>query len=369
MSDTNELDFLVRRDDLATIRWDAAATRADAPLDDGEVMLAVERYSFTANNVTYARLGDMLNYWAFFRAPEGWGRIPVWGFARAVASRAAGVNEGDRFFGFLPMSPYVRVRAEGANPMGFVDASEHRRPLPSVYQHYARVRSADPAEEDLQAVLRPVFGTGFLIDDWLAEQADFGAEQVVFASASSKTALATAFSLSRRANRACASVGLTSPRNRAFCERVGYYDRVAEYASVATLPVVPTVFVDMAGDWALTEAVHTHFGEALRHSSRVGLTHHEGLRAAPPSGLPGPAPTFFFAPTQIEARRAAWGPEGFAKRLGAAQRAFFDSARGWLTVVHKHGPEAIEAAYRAALSGGIEPSQGLVLSLSAEGTR
>ena len=47
------------------------------PLADGAVRLKVESFAVTANNVTYAVIGDMFGYWNFFPAPEGWGVVPV----------------------------------------------------------------------------------------------------------------------------------------------------------------------------------------------------------------------------------------------------------------------------------------------------
>ena len=44
-------------------------------------------------------------------------------------------------------------------------------------------------------LLRPLFLTSFLIDDFLADNHFFGARRVVFSSASSKTAYGTAFML------------------------------------------------------------------------------------------------------------------------------------------------------------------------------
>ena len=43
-----------------------------APLADGAVRLAVESFSVTANNVTYAMAGDSFKYWDFFPAPDPW---------------------------------------------------------------------------------------------------------------------------------------------------------------------------------------------------------------------------------------------------------------------------------------------------------
>ena len=37
-------------------------------IQDGEVLLQVEKFSFTANNVTYGVAGDSIGYWNFFPA-------------------------------------------------------------------------------------------------------------------------------------------------------------------------------------------------------------------------------------------------------------------------------------------------------------
>src|SRR5213083_3326405 len=113
-------DFLVRRDDLRTTRVDDDA--ADEPLEAGEARLRVERFGFTANNITYGAFGDQIGYWRFFPAEEGWGRIPVWGFGEVVASEAPGIEPGRRFFGYFPMASTVTMRPQ-AGGGGFQEAS------------------------------------------------------------------------------------------------------------------------------------------------------------------------------------------------------------------------------------------------------
>ena len=112
---------------------------------------------------------------------------------------------------------------------GFVDGAAHRKDLPEVYNRYLRC-SSDPAyrveHEALIALLRPLFITSFLIDDFLADNAFFGASTVLVSSASSKTAYGLGFCLALRRGSAGAptSVGLTSPSNLAFTEALGCYD-------------------------------------------------------------------------------------------------------------------------------------------------
>jgi hypothetical protein len=38
-------------------------------LSDDCLLVEVERFAFTANNVTYAMLGDRMKYWQLFKAP------------------------------------------------------------------------------------------------------------------------------------------------------------------------------------------------------------------------------------------------------------------------------------------------------------
>src|SRR4051794_41711280 len=94
-------DFLVRRDDLRITRVDDDA--GEAPLKDGQSRLRVERFGFTANNVTYGAFGESMGYWRFFPAQAGWGPVPVWGFRRGTGSPAPGGGPGQRFYGYLPL--------------------------------------------------------------------------------------------------------------------------------------------------------------------------------------------------------------------------------------------------------------------------
>ena len=316
------VDFLVRRDDLRTTRWPSPTPRSLAPAN-GQALLRVDHFAFTANNVTYAVAGDLLSYWNFFPAEAGWGRVPVWGFADVVASRCAGVADGARFYGYYPMSTHLVVEPVNADDAGFIDGAAHRerdgrrlQPVP----HDRRRPGLLAGGEEAQMLLQPLFVTAFLIDDFLAENGFFGARAVVLSSASSKTAIGLALPAARSAA-AIEVIGLTSPRNAAFVEGLGCYDRVVPYGELAALDADrPAIFVDMAGNGAVQSAVHHHFGANLVHSCSVGLTHWE--RGKRESDLPGAKPSFFFAPTQLRQRFRDWGPAGFQERIGRAFGAF-----------------------------------------------
>ena len=71
-------DFLVKLGDLRECRVAASEL---PELEPGQALLRVETFGLTANNITYAVLGEMMSYWDFFPAEDGWGRVPMWGFA------------------------------------------------------------------------------------------------------------------------------------------------------------------------------------------------------------------------------------------------------------------------------------------------
>jgi hypothetical protein len=360
---TTSQDFIVSRKDLRSTAWQQTPLRDLGP---GDVLLQVDHFAFTANNITYAAFGEAMGYWNFFPAPEGFGRIPVWGFADIIESQHPDLPVGERVYGYFPMSSHVILQADRVTASGFSDRAEHRAALAAVYNAYLRI-SHDPAygaaAEPAQSILRPLFMTSFVLDDFLADNSFFGATQVLLSSASSKTALGLAFALKQAARPGIEIVGLTSRANAAFVESTGYYTKVVAYEDIAALPRDPAVFVDMAGGGSVRAAVHNHFTDQLKYSCAVGGTHWEDKTQA--SDLPGPRPTLFFAPGQIKKRQADWGPGGLEKRFSGVWTAFVADVDRWLKVSEGRGPEAVEAIYREVLEGRARPEQGHMARVEA----
>lgn len=377
------LDFFVARDDLNRCKFEKAVRTKDDDLESGQILVCIDSFGFTANNITYAVFGDAMGYWNFFPAPSGWGRIPVWGFADVAASRSDAVEIGERIFGYFPMSTHLILEPRGASAAAFVDGSAHRTSLHPVYNQYNR-NAGDPAYdsryEKLQMLFRPLFMTSFLLDDFLADNEFFGARSVILSSASSKTAYGLAFLLSsnrgavtngaagltgapRRPERSGYEViGLTSESHRSFVEGLGCYDRVASYDEIDSLSAdVATAFVDMAGDGDVRGRLHRHFGDNMKYSCMVGATHWDRQGSIGP--LPGAEPLMFFAPDQIKKREHDWGPGGVQQRFAGAWRSFLSAAAGWIQVVEGRGPEQVERVYRKMLAGRSKANQGYVLSL------
>ena len=348
-------------------RADMTATevsRRPAPaLEEGQVLVAVERFSLTANNVSYALTGDMLGYWGFFPAPEGWGHVPVWGFGEVVASRCPDVPVGDRLFGYFTTASHVVLQPKDVTAGALTDAAPHRAQFSAFYNGYRRVGGDPPALtglEDERCIYHPLFMTAFLIADHIEASDRWGATQAVIGSASSKTALGLAKLLTRGAT-PMKIIGVTSPGNRAFTEGLGCYDQVIDYGAVEQTPVAPTVYVDMSGNRALTTQLHHHLGAEMKQSIGVGATHWRG--GGPPEAtddLPGAKPGFFFAPTQAEQRAAEWGADTLMSRAYDALISLTTETKGQIEISHLSGADAVSRAWGDLLENRVAPSQALM---------
>jgi hypothetical protein len=353
-------DIVVGRNDLANVRVVPVQPMA---VGTDQVHVLIESYALTANNVTYGVVGETMKYWNFYPAPAGMGRIPVWGFGRVAKSSRPDVAVGERLYGYWPMSSDVLLTIGRATPATLTESSPHRAELASVYNTYVRA-AADPSmpsgSEPYVSLMRPLFATSFLIDDFLAESGFFGVKTVLITSASSKTAMGLAHCLKQRGAGRPEIVGLTSTGNAAFVAGLGTYDGVVTYDAIGGLRAPKgAVVVDMAGGEATLRAIHATLGEALRYSCRVGFTHWQDAKPAI-KDLPGVRPVFFFAPDRVKARLADWGPKEFAKRVGVASAAFVADAQRWLKLETHRGPEAIVAAYHTVLLGEARPDAGLI---------
>jgi hypothetical protein len=354
-------DFLVKRDDFRECR---VAESEPPTVGSGEALLRVDRFGLTANNVTYAVMGEAMSYWNFFPADDGWGRVPMWGFAEVERSEAEGVEVGARVYGYLPPSSHLLVAPKSVNEKGFTDGAPHRAALPSAYHRYL-VTAEDPFyradTEDVQMLLRPLFFTSFLIDDQLDDEGLTVRGPIVISSASSKTAIAAAFLLARRDG--VELVGLTSARNREFVEGLGIYGRTVTYDEIGSLDRGPATYVDISGDGEVRQAIHSHFGDELVHSMAVGITHWEELGAGQ-GDLPGPTPSLFFAPSRVEKRSTDWGPAELERRVAEAWHPFCEWTSGWLETIPGQGFEALQSAYRDVLEGRVAPKRAHIIQLA-----
>lgn len=343
---------------------------ADAPLAPGQVRVHLDSYAMTANNITYAvfgkpagLFGNDQGYWDFFAERGEPGRLPVWGFAAVTESAAESVSVGDRFYGYYPMAESAVLTVGKAGPGGFTDVTPRRTTLPPIYNNYQRIEALEgyrAADHDYWPVFRPLFLTGWLIADQFEDEGDYGVQQILIASASSKTAIGLGFALGLRADRP-ETIGLTSAANVEALAAQGIYDRVVRYDQIMTLnATTPAALVDMAGNGAVTRVVHSHFGSQLRASIVVGKSHWDAQTDV--EGLPGPERQGFFAPGRSQKRIADWGGAAFGQKIAEAWLAFMDVAPRLARIDKRRGGEAALAAYREMLSGRADPKAGIVVA-------
>lgn len=356
MSDTLEVS---RGGDVRSTRLIDAPVAA---ITDGQVRLRIDRFAVTANTITYAVAGDMLGYWDFY--PSGdpdWGRVPAMGWATVTESKVADIDVGGRYYGWYPMAREVAIDATATDD-GFRDDGAHRSAHAAAYRNFL-LTTKDPwyqestDAEDRHALLRGLFLTAFLADEFLADQNHDGAEQLVVLSASSKTAIGFA---QRSHTRGIATVGLTSDANREFVKSLGWYTDVRSYDEIDDLEQKPSVVVDMAGNQSVLAAVHARLGDRISRSMTIGISHHD----APPAEVTdGPTPEMFFAPGEIPNRLAAWGREEYKQRTTEALTSFVEGSNSWLDVHTTNGPDAAQATWHEVANGRVPPSQGRIVSL------
>jgi hypothetical protein len=351
----------VRKGKLA----DAEMVAREAPaLDEGMVRLAIESFSVTANNITYAVVGDGFRYWDFFPAPDGFGIVPMWGHARVIESNHPEIAVGERVYGYLPMASHLDVLPGKIGASGFADLAEHRQPMSPIYNQYARLAADpehDPAREGERMIFGPLFRTGFLIEYFMRAQNWFGASQLIITSASSKTALGLA-SVTRSNSPQIKRIGLTSPSNVSFVEATGLYDEVIAYDAIASIAGQQSVSVDFAGNAGLLGQLHKHLGESLNYSCLVGATHIEARSTfGGGAALPGPKPVLFFAPDHAVALFKELGTEEATRQIGAAWREFLGVAQGTIAITRLSGLEEARRMFLEMVTGKIDPAQGIVI--------
>ncbi|HWU74039.1 MAG TPA: DUF2855 family protein [Sphingomonas sp.] len=357
----------IARDDIAHAAIAELPDRAPAP---GEAEFAIDLVALTANNITYAALGQKTpflgpdaGYWDFFAERDEPGRLPVWGFATVTRSAVEGISVGDRFYGYWPLASHAVLAADQIRGTGFTEASRRRTALPAAYNQYARLKALGDHREcdhDWWPIYRPLFLTGWLIADQFEDEDDFGAETIIVSGASSKTALSFAHVMKARGH-GPRLVALASPRSAAVTANTGLYDQVVDYDAIDTIAAVGKVaLVDFAGNPAATRAVHERFGDALTVDMVVGITHWDAERGGG-APLPGPRPIGFFAPGRMKKRSADWGAHGFRRQTEEAWLDFMPTAKRLTAIDRRSGAEAALAAYRDAVAGKVDPRVGVLI--------
>lgn len=364
-------DLIINKTDLADLAWVERETPRLAP---GEARLKIQSFALTANNVTYAAFADFAGYWNFFPATDKTrGRVPFWGFAEVAESHCEGIEAGQRFYGYYPASTDLVVRPGKLGPLGFTDMSVHRADLPGFYNvyHFNDHDAAYKAEyEDIQMLVRPLYATGWLIDDCLMQR-ETPPGHVIVSSASAKTSLAYASAARKR--KGLILTGLTSPANRAFTEQCGLYDHVVTYDNLgACVDAGRAIHVDIRGNPEMRGPLTEVLGGQLRVHLQVGATDWNAPRGAHlPTQTSPNAPNrgrianeVFFAPGHAEAVARRIGPRKMASALNSDMCAFYPVAANMLEIEAVEARSDLVSAWQETLAGRVSPAKGLIARFS-----
>jgi len=357
------IEFQTNKTDLTKSR---IIESEQVALDDGEVRAKVDRFAFTANNITYAAMGEQLRYWEFF-PPNGeqakqWGIIPVWGFADVVESKCDELPVGERLFGYFPPATSLIMTPMRVSDATFTEASEHRTTLPPSYNSYRRVGAEpgyDRANDNERMLLYVLHLTSFCLYDMLQENSWFGAQQVVIISASSKTSTGLAYGLAADEN-APPLVGLTSARNIELVTSLDAYDSAHTYDDLSNIDAsIPTVIVDMSGDATVLSRLHTHLGDNMLYCSNVGFTHWDEPQTA--QGINQKRSQLFFAPSVIQKRMKEWGPAEFQRKSMNFIAHTFAKSRTWIKMTEVNSVTGLADIYADVCNGKVAPYEGLIV--------
>ncbi len=334
-------------------------------LTDGKVLVEIERFALTANNVTYGVVGERIGYWKFFPTGDAtWGVIPVWGIGVVIQSAHPDVKPGERLYGYWPMASHLVMEPQGVKPARLFDGAAHRAGLPPVYNSYLRLEADSAYDREMdedRMVLWPLYATSFCLYDFLLDNDWFGAGQIIVPSASSKTAIGLAYAVKADAA-APRLVGITSARNESAVRALGLYDDIFLYEAMEDGVDTGTkaVIVDMSGNGDVIGRLHRMLGDRMAYTSNVGVTHYEDAGMGPDYIKDRSA--MFFAPGHIQKRSTDWGPGEFDRRAAAFWQEAALKSRDWLTMKHGIGAEAVEAAWLDVLAGRTAPTEAWVVS-------
>ncbi|KII87808.1 hypothetical protein PLICRDRAFT_54851 [Plicaturopsis crispa FD-325 SS-3] len=360
-------------------------------LPPNHVLIHVDRFGFSTNNITYQGLGEVphFQYYEVHPAPTAagvspktHGLIPVWGFGTVVASTHPKIIPGERVYGYLAPTRYLLLPVSPAdvNIHSFYVPRPHlpadRRPYNQIQRCAADAQyDPSPLAEDYTMLYRPLFWTSFWCEDWL-NSTDYrgGADRILISSASSKTAFCLAY-LVRQRGGGRTVVGLTSARNVAFTRGLGLYDDVRAYDA----PWPPAaarerwIYVDVAGNDALNARVAAHLGTARVAGVQLGMTNLAPDAAG--AGQQWATNTFeggtvepgrmeqFFMPEWLAVRKRQLSVAEISRMQVKAWNDLMRDCGKWVALERVYGGDAVKKAYEEVANGGLGPDKGQIWSL------
>jgi hypothetical protein len=379
--------FQVDKQDLSQHRIVATENTdlSNQGLSKEGVTFEVERFAFTANNLTYFMMGEKLGYWQFFPAVSDkaladkaasnkplesnvnnkWGVIPVWGIGKVSASSAEGVDVGSRYFGYFPPATHLHMDAIAFAQGNLIDTSAHRNSLPQGYNVYRPLESGGDKtqshRENLQMLLWPLYITSYCLWDLIDQYNAPKPKQVIVLSASSKTSLGLAYALKKDDYHV---VGVTSGKSQEFVEGLDVYNQVVCYDNLDDIHSKASIVVDMSGNSEVKQRLKTRLGDDLMRYVQVGLTHWQDAGtedgAENTEDASGNSDEFFFAPAHIQTRMTELGAYKFHAQSGAFVKEAMLWTSSWLSVKEHKNIASLIQNFTAICRGDVSPHEGLI---------
>ena len=330
-----------------------------------QVLAKIDRFAFTANNITYAVAGDMLRYWNFFPVEQDaahWGVIPVWGFADIVESNAPDLPIGERLFGYFPPSKQLVMNPTRVTDQHFIEGAEHRADLPPAYNMYRRVNANpnyDRKTDNERMLLEVLYITGFCLHDLLTRKQWYDAQQIIVISASSKTSIGLAYALDQDKS-SPTTIGLTSARNLETVTSLGIYNESYAYDELDSVKAnKATVIIDMSGNQDLLSRLHKHLGDNMCRTINVGITHWNKPKAV--QGIYKDRCEQFFAPSHIHTLIGEWGFSKYQTKTAEFFKLAAQRSQAWLNVQEVQGVSGLMDAYPKVCTGTLAANTGLIV--------
>ncbi|KAL9105593.1 MAG: hypothetical protein Q9227_009251 [Pyrenula ochraceoflavens] len=158
MAGTSQVQVLLKSNSSSQVIL--AATLASGSLASSSLRARPELLSLSANNLSYANAGTVLNWWSTYPVPKTlpapyndsdlYGICPAWGYARVQQSTVSSISPGDLVWGFWPLSSAaVDLYLHSTEPRNhFIETSPWREKLMPLYNRYILLPTSDPLHSD-----------------------------------------------------------------------------------------------------------------------------------------------------------------------------------------------------------------------------
>lgn len=360
-------EFQISKSDFTKVRIVPTPPADTHSMRKNEILLAVEKFAYTTNNISYAIAGDRLGYWEFF-PPQGedtdWIVTPVWGFAKVIASNHTKIGIGERLYGYFPPAHYLTLKPTQVTKTGFVDGSDHRKNLAVFYNQYemcSALHYYTKEDDNARMLFGPLHLTAFMMLHFLKENDWKGAEQIVILSASSKTSLGMAFAFNQTEN-SPQVIGFTSSRNLENISELELYDELYTYENVSQIDgSKPTVIIDMSGLTELVNSLFVQLGDQLITYIQIGRTHWTTPRTK--SIVPKDKLFFFFAPGIMKKKQDEWGKAEYDKITAEFIKSSAKKISTWMSYETHDELNDLVDIHQQLSEGSVPPDKGIIIKL------